>query len=177
LGGSSKRKAVQQLFTQHQGMMYKVMTKLNLPFEAIKDMYADAVSAVIWNVDTNKFKGDSKLSTYLYRIFYNKSVDHLRHTTTNKNASYLELDDKNSPIAVESDERRLETSLDVERIKSEILELGNPCSAIIMEWAYWGYKMAEIAERNGLENADKAKKKKYSCLQKLRQTLKTKGIH
>jgi len=175
-GGNSKRHAVEQFFKTHQGMMYTLKSKLNLSSESIKDMYADAVSMVIWNVETNKFKGESKLSTYLYRIFYNKSVDHIRHISTNKNVGYLELKEEIGEAATESDERNLETKLDVEKIKNEILSLGNPCSAIIMEWAYWGYKMAEIAARNGLTDADKAKKKKYSCLKKLRGILQTKGI-
>ena len=140
-------------------------------------MYADAVSMVVWNIDTNKFKGNSKLSTYLYRIFYNKSVDLLRHTTTNKNEAYFELEDDNILTSSENESRQLESKLDVEIVKKEILELGSPCNIIIIEWAYWGYSMAEIAHRNGLESADKVKKKKYACLQKLRALLESKGMN
>ena len=176
LGGNSKRNAIEQFFTMHQNMMYKIKNKLNLSNDSIKDMYADAISSVIWNIDTNKFKGGSKLSTYLYKIFYNKSVDHLRHISSNKNVAYLELNENNS-VSTINDTRKLEIKLDVETVKKEIQELGDPCKNIIIEWAYWGYNMSEIAQRNGLENAEKAKKKKYSCLQKLRGILKAKSIY
>lgn len=176
-GGKPKREAVQQLFLMHQGMMQTIKTKLNLSSESAKDMYADAVSSVIWNIEIKKFKGNSKLSTYFYRIFYNKSVDHLRHTTTNKNEAYFELEEDSNLVASENDSRQLETKLDVEKVKWEIQQLGKPCNSIIIDWAYWGYSMAEIAERNGLESADKVKKKKYNCLQKLRSVLHAKGMN
>lgn len=158
-------------------MIGKINSTLNLPIESIKDMYADAISTVVWNIDTNKFQGDSKVSTYLYRIFYNKSVDLLRHITTNKNEAYFELEEDSSAASTRNDSRILESSLDVEKVKQEIMQLGKPCNGIIIDWGFWGYSMAEIAERNGLENAEKVKKKKYSCLQKLRALLKSKGIN
>lgn len=157
--------------------MYQIKNKFKLSDSYIKDLYADAISQVLWNVETSKFKGDSKLSTYLYRILYNKSIDHLRHLSTNKNEAYLQLEEDSVPASSQSDLRILETKMDVENVKKELQEIGSPCNAVIMDWAYWGYSMKEIAERNGLDNADKAKKKKYSCLQKLRAILASKGMN
>ncbi len=174
--GGAKRKSAQYIFSTHQGMMHMIRTKLHLSSEQIKDMYADAVSIVIWNIETNKFKGESKISSYLYRILYNKSVDLLRHSTTHKNVAYLELSENWQIPAEENLERVLETRLDVEQLKSIIIQMGPPCNNIIIDWAFWGYKMTEIAERNGLENADKAKKKKYTCMKKVQALLKSKGI-
>jgi len=176
-GGSAKRKAAQHLFSSHQGMMQTIKSKLNLSSDQIKDMYADAISTVIWNIDTNKFKGESKVSSYLYRILYNKSVDLLRHITTNKNVAYLELSEEQTSADLNDPERILESSLDVEQVKSAISSMEEPCNNIIIEWAYWGYNMKEIAERNGLGSADKAKKKKYSCMKKLQTLLKTQRIN
>lgn len=156
--------------------MHTIKTKLNMSSELIKDAYADSISTIIWNIDTQVFKGDSKLSTYLYKILYNKSVDLLRHSSTYKNEAYVELTDDIPQEATSDISRQLEIKLDVEKVKEEILQLGNPCNAIILDWAYWGYSMAEIATRNGIESADKVKKKKYNCLQKLRSLLKSKGI-
>ena len=175
-GGKARREVIDSFFNAHMGMMHTIKTKLNLSSEAIKDAYADSISTIIWNIDTQVFKGDSKLSTYLYKILYNKSVDLLRHSSTYKNEAYLELIDDTPHDASADISRQLESQLDFEKIKQEILQLGNPCNAIILDWAYWGYSMAEIATRNGIDSADKVKKKKYSCLQKLRSLLKSKGI-
>ncbi len=153
-----------------------IKAKLHLSSQAIKDIYADSISSVIWNIETNTFHGQSKISTYLYKILYNKSVDFIRYSSTNKNVQHLEL---NEDLDSEPNDpgRILESSLDVLTVKEEIKSLGEPCYSIIMDWAYWGYSMAEIASRNVLDNADKAKKKKYYCLQKLRTSLKSKGIY
>ncbi len=175
-GGGAKRKSAQYIFSTHQGMMHKIRTKLHLSSEEIKDMYADAVSTVIWNIDTNKFKGESKISSYLYRILYNKSVDLLRHSTTHKNVAYLELSENENSSTTEEVERMLESSLDAEKVKVVIQKMGKPCSNIIIDWAYWGYSMSEIAQRNGLDDSDKAKKKKYTCMKKLRTLLLTQGM-
>ncbi len=175
-GGGAKRAAAQYLFSSHKGMMQSIKGKLKLSSNQIKDMYADALSTVIWNIDTGAFKGESKISSYLYRILYNKSVDLIRHITTNKNVAYLELSEETTVSDLKDPERVLETNLDVEQVKSAIQSMGQPCNNIIIEWAYWGYSMKEIAERNGLDNADKAKKKKYHCMKKLQTLLKTKRI-
>lgn len=175
-GGSAKRQAAHFVFSSNLGMMHRIKGRLSLNSEQIKDTYADAVSAVIWNIDTNIFVGDSKLSTYLYRILFNKSVDLIRSITTNKNEAYLDLSDNSAHLVHDDLSRQLETKLDVIKIKDEILQLGEPCSSVILDWGYWGYKMSEIAARNGLESAEKAKKKKYNCLKKLQAILNAKGI-
>lgn len=175
-GGKLKREAAASLFVSHQGMMHTIKSKFKLNSEAIKDAYADAISIVIWNISTKKFQGQSKLSTYLYRILYNKSVDLLRLSSTNKRGPVEELSVDLTDHEVDDNNRVLETKLDVEKVKLEIATLGKPCNSILIDWGYWGYSMREIAERNSLENADKAKKQKYSCLQKLRSILHAKGI-
>lgn len=158
------------------GIMYDLKSKLKLPTQDIKDLYTDAISNLIWNVQTNKFKGNSKLTTYLFKIFHNKSVDHLRHISTNKNRQTDEI----TSIRLESGED-LESdtynNIAFEQVKSEIKQLGSECKNILMDWAYWGYNMKEIATRNNLESANKAKKSKYSCLQKLREMLKSKNLY
>jgi len=59
----------------------------------------------------------------------------------------------------------------VNNIKSKLKTIGQPCEGILMDWAFWGYNMEEIAARNGLNSATIAKSRKYQCLQKLRGIL------
>ena len=176
LGGRPLESATQHLLKTNIGLMYDVKSKLKLPSEDIKDLYADAISHLVWNIRTNKFKGRSKVGTYLYKIFYNKSVDHVRHLSTNKNRDTLDIDSLTieSPIA---SEHQAYQRLAFNEVKKEILILKSPCKDIIMDWAYYGYSMIEIAERNKIENADKAKKAKYTCLQRLREILKSKNLY
>jgi len=175
-GGRATEVATHYILTTHQGMMYQIKTKLNLSDSDIKDVYADAISHLIWNIKTGKFLAESQISTYLYRVFYNKSVDHLRHITTNKNAPTAEI----TNLSMESDENLEANSYNnivSAQVKNEIKGMGTPCKQILIDWAYWGYSMKEIAIRNNLENGVVAKKKKYTCLQKLRAVLSAKNIH
>ena len=174
-GGQPLENATQYILQSNIGLMYDIKSKLNLQSSDIKDMYADAISNLIWNVKTNKFKGESKVSTYLYKILYNKSIDHLRHLSTNKNRETIDINFT-----------QLQSQLDVEhlayqkiafeQVKKEILNLGEQCRGVIMDWGYYGFSMKEIANRNNIDNADKAKKAKYNCLQKLRSILKSQNI-
>lgn len=174
-GGNRLEKATQHILASHSGMMYQIKKKLHLSDSEIKDLFADAIAHLIWNIKKGFFLADSSISTYLYRIFYNKSVDHLRHITTNKNRPTIDL----SPIDVKTSDDLEINSYDkiaADQVKNEIKSMGEPCSGILLDWAYWGYNMKEIAERNSLENSDIAKKKKYSCLKKLRAMLTVKNI-
>jgi len=174
-GGKKLEKATQYILSSNGGMMYQIREKLGLSDSDIKDVFADSIAYLFWNIKTGKFSSNSKISTYLYKIFYNKSVDHLRHITTNKNKATIEL----SHLFIDNSENvemNSYNNIACDQVKDEINLMGSPCKDILLDWAYWGYTMKEIAERNDLENADNAKKKKYSCLKKLRAVLKVKSI-
>lgn len=175
-GGQSLENATQHMIQSNVGLMHDIMSKLNLSSFDVKDKYADAVSNLVWNIQTGKFKADSKISTYLYKILYNKSIDHLRHISTNKNRATVDIE-SHQHINTLDDEHTTFQRMAFNEVKTEILNLGTRCQGVIMDWAYYGYSMKEIAERNSIENADKAKKMKYTCLQKLRLLLKSKKIH
>lgn len=174
-GGHDAESAVKNLMNMHQGMIYDMKSKIHLDLESSKDAFADALSMVVWNIKTNTFKGDSKISSYLYRIYYNKSVDLLRHLSTNKNRATQNIEDLDLASELSLNDN-LDLKLDIEIVKDAIQSLGNVCKSIIMDWGYWGYSMAEIAIRNNIENGTKAKKMKYNCLKKLKEILVAKGM-
>ena len=169
-GGSVFEKTIAEFIQEHQGLLHKISQKYQVDTKEAKDLYADAIAHLIWNVKTGRFKGQSKLSTYLFQIYSNKTVDHIRHISTNKNKAYIELSEDTVDPSFSLD-KKIESTLDVEVLKQSISALGDPCKGVIMDWAYWGYSMKEIAVRNQLDNAEKAKRKKYTCLQKLRSIL------
>jgi RNA polymerase sigma factor (sigma-70 family) len=169
-GGSVFEKTIAEFIQNHQGLLHRIRQKYQVDLKDAKDLYADAVSHLIWNVKTGSFKGQSKLSTYLFQIYTHKTVDHIRHISTNKNKAYIELSEDRLDASFSLD-KRIESTLDVELLKQSLSAMGEPCKGVIMDWAYWGYSMKEIAVRNQLDNAEKAKRKKYNCLQKLRSLL------
>lgn len=169
-GGQSKENATHYLINQHIGFVHKVHKNLKLSFEEAKDAYTDAILALMNAVENQTFKGESKLSTFLYKIFYFKCVDLSRKNTTNRIDYMQEIPDVN---ASQIDTfKNLLIKDEVKNLKIHMEKIGEPCKQILLDWGFWGYKMPEIAERVGLEDAGKAKRKKYNCLQKLLKIIK-----
>ena len=154
---------------QYAGISVKMRRKFHLDREASLDLFADAVIALITQIESGTYKGDSKLSTYFYRIFYNKCVDLLRKNTTNT----VELDDNQAHLSVgKSELEHWHDRFQVEEIKVSLDKMGDPCRQILMDWGFWGYNMKEIAAKVGYSTADQAKKRKYKCLKQLRELIK-----
>ncbi|MEO0469398.1 MAG: sigma-70 family RNA polymerase sigma factor [Bacteroidota bacterium] len=165
-GGASKERAIGELIKYHTSFIFAVHRKLGISEEQAGDAFSDAIMAVARHIESGQFRGESKLSTYLYRIFFNKGVDLARKKTTDvivsMDDSYIQIQDHNSDIL-----KLLNLEDRMGKLRSHLAEIGEKCRQILLDWGYWGYSMTEIAERVGLAGADQAKRQKYKCLQKL----------
>lgn len=160
------------MFHEYKGFVSKVKYKLNLPQQQVQDAYADALVKLIRHLRDGTFRGDSKISSYFYRIFYNTSVDVSRKNASYKNIETMELLEHD---AREMDLLKLIDNKDETKQVVEVMStMGNPCKKILMDWGYYGYSMTEIATRSDLSNAESARSMKYKCLKKLRELLNTK---
>ncbi|MEM6318315.1 MAG: sigma-70 family RNA polymerase sigma factor [Bacteroidota bacterium] len=164
-GGKLRETATKQLLQNHLKFIYKLHQQLGIEKEAARDALVDAVLAVIEKIEKGRFTEQAQLSTFLYRIFYNKCVDFLRKRSSNK-VAYLadipeQVEQSPSPVQILADKG------DVVQLKGLLQKLGSPCQQILLDWGAGGYSMQEIALRSGLANAEKAKRQKYNCLQKL----------
>ena len=166
---ASREKATRYLLKQYISYIPKAQKKLGLSREDCLDAFTDAVMSLGEQLANGQFRGESKVSTYLYQIFYFKARDLFKKQTTNK-VQYLaeppEMMDKGPSI----EEQKIIQS-QIQLIKAHLQKIGDPCQQILMDWGYWGYSMAEIAQRVGLASADQAKKKKYKCLQQVRKLI------
>lgn len=169
-GGGARESAVRQLLTGHIGFVHKVHRSVGIDLESAKDCFTDAVMAVVEQVEADSFRGDSKLSSYLYRILYNKSVDLLRRQTTNPVNYQEKVPERSDPAGLQE---QIQHKDEVRRLHQHLDRLGDPCRQILLDWGYWGYSMKEIAQRAGLADAGKAKRRKYECLQQLLKMVRT----
>lgn len=168
-GGAEREKAVYYLFDTHLGFLHKVRKKQFLSLEEAQDAYADAVVKLSSQISLGKFRGESKLSTYFYKIFYNKCVDVSRKKASNAITQVEEYPELSDPA---------ENLLHLMDVKDEAMQvrklmgnMGENCKNILLDWAYMGYSMEEIAQRRNLKTADSARSLKYKCLKKLREFL------
>lgn len=168
-GGGKREEAAKYLIDRHIGFIYKVSRKLRLEEALAKDAYLDAVIAVIQQVESGAYRGENKLSSYLYQIFYFKSIDILRKHSTNSEEYMEQLPDR-------ADDRSdmsltLEQRESVSQIERLLERMGQPCKQILMDWGFWGYQIQEIAERMGVDDPVKISRRKYKCLEELREMM------
>ena len=171
-GGAKGEKYIEYLYSRaYIRMIHKVKRKLFLDEEDVRDGYADAIVKLVDQIKKEKFRGDSKLSSYFYRIFYNKCVDVARKRSSHT-FEYLPIDEvKQTEDPAKNILDMLEVSDDRRKVQMYLNKLSEKCRLILLHHAS-GYSMTEIAEKAGLKNAESATSQKFKCFKKLEQLIK-----
>lgn len=169
-GGIRRQKLATQIYQQYMGYVYKGQKRYKLSLEDARDAYADAVTGVCRHIREGRFRGESKLSTYLFKSFSNRCVDKIRRLTSNSNVEWDELV-PTMPDKAKTMIQELVIREDTERLLSLMDELGDNCKKILIDSEYYGFNMEEIAERIGFKNAASVSSMKYRCLNKLKKLL------
>lgn len=174
-GGAMREQWISRLYRQYFRYLHQGKQKHDISEEEAKDAYADAVIAVSEQIAAERFRGESKLSTYLYRIFYYKCVDIIRQKPTHRKVALQEAEAFEEVEANPLDALELEEQMTV--LASYLDQIGDKCRQILMDWGYWGYNMSEVAERMGFKDNKSAISQKHKCMQKLKTLLSTHLIH
>ncbi|MGK0364760.1 MAG: RNA polymerase sigma factor (sigma-70 family) [Saprospiraceae bacterium] len=167
--GLQKEQAIDYMMKQYIQYVPTIARKLELDKTLLLDAFTDAIVAVSDQVALGKFKGDSQLSSYFYKIFYFKSVDLLKKQKTNVVEYRENLPEISNQETLTSE--KMETNEKIKDLYKYLDRLGEPCKQILIDWGFWGYNMTEIAERTGLKGSLQAKDRKYQCLKKLRKMM------
>jgi RNA polymerase sigma factor (sigma-70 family) len=168
-GGKRKEEAIKYIINKNIGFIYKIQRKLHLDETAAKDAYLDAVVAVMQQIENSIYRRENKISSYLYQIFYFKSVDIVRRSATNletyvEEFSEQEDESKDTLLTLEQEEQ-------VKRIVRILDNMGEPCKQILMDWGFWGYSIQDIAARMNVDDPLKISRRKYKCLEEIRERL------
>lgn len=168
--GLDNRRFTQLFYEQFMDFIYSGIKRHGLSFEDAQDAYSDAIIGVCRQINKGAFRGESKLSTYLFQSFSNRCVDRTRksssHIIEEDLEQYTHLPEKARNIL-----NLLELKEDVNRVKALMAQLGEKCRRILMESEYYGYSMEEIAERMGFNKAATASNIKYRCMKRLKDLL------
>jgi len=164
-----RERAATHIYDQHLGFVYRMIKDKGLSEEEARDAYVDAVVAVVEQIAEGKFRGESQLSTYLFRILSFKSIDLIRRREARRMDITEEMPEVVDPArnALE----RLGLSDEVGQLSAMMAQLGEKCRNILLDWAYHGYSMEEIATRHQLKDAASATTQKYKCFQRLKKLL------
>jgi RNA polymerase sigma factor (sigma-70 family) len=175
-GGASRRNYEQELYTIFFYLIREAEKKYGIQREEAASVYSDTILAIIKNVVTEKFEGNSSLKTYCYQIFTNKCVDLLRKRTTNKgkmedttpyDSLAYELPDETRTII-----QKLIAKEEKQQILEKINEIGDKCKELLLMFED-GYNDKEIAEFMKYQSADVVKTTRLRCLGKLKLKLTT----
>jgi len=165
---ATRRKYEYLLFRKFAYLVPSRPGKYRLEEEEASDAYTDAFLAVVDNIRSSKFRGESSIKTYLSRIFRNKCVDRSRKNATNKVEWLDEFPDISDPS--KDFLRRLVGEEEMKGISQLIQQLGERCQEILM-LSGQGYTPAEIAEKMEFKTARSASSQRYKCLEKLKKLI------
>ena len=171
-GGAMREQWITRLYSKYFRYLHQGKKKHDISEEEAKDAYSDAVIAVAEQIAANKFRGESKLSTYLYRIFYYKCVDIIRQRPTLRKVALQEAEDFERPEPDALDQLVQEEQLG--ELEQYLKQIGVKCRQLLLDWGYWGYSMGEIAERMGFKDNKSAISQKHKCMKKLKSILSKK---
>lgn len=165
-GGRGQERCLQHLFQAHKGLVGHGMSKYGLEEEAALDAFSDTLLAVRKSILGGKFRGESKLTTFMFTIFSRRCVDQTRKKTTHGMTNVSEIPDM--PDQEPGIEQKLFTQEAFDRLMGYMQQLGEVCQKILMYRYYWGYEdMAEIATLAGVKNANTAGSLRHRCLKQL----------
>lgn len=172
-GGTARERAILAINKAYQGFIFKAKAQYRLGQEDLVDCYTDALIAVSQHVETGRFKGESRLSTYFFRIFSNRCIDKVRANTTqfqkakqDWQEAFVHLPDRSQDILTQLIDRD-----QLQQVKKLMESLGERCKKVLWYSSYWGFSPAEIAEKMGFKSPQSASSQRYQCLQALRKKL------
>ena len=174
--GILQRNTENKLYEQYFYFIKDATFKHRILEDEAASLYTDSVLALIENVRSNRFQGNSAVKTYLYQIFSNKCVDFIRKTATNK-MSVHDTEAMNDSVLMMPDDsknilQKLISENEVNILKIKIGLLGEKCQQMVFAWSE-GFTDNQIAQELGYQSANVAKTSRLRCLDKLRELYKT----
>lgn len=168
-GGAASERAVGNLYESLFAFAVKAKRKFHLSEQDIQDCYSDAITALVQQVKTGEFLGESKLSTYFYSILSNKCVDKVRRLNSQKSQEEAKWTHELPEVTDRTWDFLGAWNLkeEVHRLSSLMDQIGAKCKQLLLDLDYHGYHPEEMIERMGFANLNSIKTQKYKCKKKL----------
>lgn len=170
-GGIAREKALNYLFEKHVNFVHRGVSRYNLTQVESKEVFLDTLLAFVSAIEKKQYNGDSRLSTYLYRIFENRAKNKIRDRMRQESKfQWVE----EVPIIPDKAKSMLQDMVQEEEmnwVEKMLEKLGEKCKQILMMQEFQGYSLDEIAKQMGYKSSRAVSTTKYRCLEKLKQIL------
>lgn len=143
LGGDQS--AYGELVQRYQGFVYGMVLKMIKKREVAEEVTQDCFLRAFRYLSS--YRGEAQFSTWLYRIVYTTSLNHLRK----KNPKLLSLDDDEKPIHIDgtdglNPQKAIEQKEEYASIRTAIQQLSPTDAAIISLFYLQEQKLEEICD-------------------------------
>ncbi|MCF6307931.1 MAG: sigma-70 family RNA polymerase sigma factor [Flavobacteriaceae bacterium] len=136
-------KAFGQLVDKYQTFVFTIVIRMLKVREEAEEVAQDTFIKAYQSLD--KFRGDSKFSSWLYSIAYRKALDALRKSKKNSNLELIEDITEGDCSVIENALSFLETEERKEAIQNCIMKLPEQEAAIITLFYFEEQSIKEIA--------------------------------
>ena len=155
------------LYKKYYSIVLKLIVNNSGTEDAATDIYQETIIVLYENAQKLSFGLNCKLQTYIYSIAKRLWLKQLKK---NGKTFLFKDDDENELVDITEDfNEHLSKEADLDKMNKSLVELGEPCSALIKDFYVHKLSMEEIADKFGYTNADNAKTQKYKCLQRLKK--------
>ena len=165
-GGALRERCINFLLDHWAFLIPKMRKHYTIDKETAEELYLDAAFVLYEHIQSGQFREESKIATYLYRVYSNKCIDFIRKKTIDKTRLFEQVPDQEDPSGTIL--KTLILKEDFERAITLMDRLGEFCKKLLLDALYWDYSLEEIAKRHQLKDTIEVSKKKYRCLQKLK---------
>jgi len=163
--------SIKFLYRHHFDFLKAYVLDNSGDFQDAEDIFQEVIVCFINLVKADKFRGESSIKTFLYSINRNLWLNELkkRGRSQVRELKYEQKKEEAEPgadLAIESKE----TSA---RLMTAIGELGDTCKKILVLFYFESRSMKEILSALSYENEQVVRNKKYKCLKKLEEAIRS----
>jgi RNA polymerase sigma factor (sigma-70 family) len=164
-----------QFYRRYEYFIGQGCRKYRLSSDDSFSAYSDAVLSAIHNIAGGRFDGFASLKTYLFKIFSNKCIDHIRKNAMNKATVHHSVGSPellaHLPDKARSAVEGLIHRNKVETVREYLEKLGDKCRELLLLFED-GFSDKDIAEKMDYNSPAVVKTTRLRCIDRLRVLIK-----
>jgi RNA polymerase sigma factor (sigma-70 family) len=163
---------IRALYKQHLGSLTQYVVNNNGSEDDAQDIFQEVIVSFVHLVKEEKFRRESSIKTFLYSMNRNLWLNELkrRGRAEHREKTFEEgkLQQKNEQIEAVIEKREA-----TKQLMAVVESLGAECKKILLLFYFENRSMKEILAETTYENEQVVRNKKYKCLKKMEETLRT----